>query len=715
MDTKLTAAQLDALKRQARIELARRDFWEYCKLRAPDFYKENRAYLKHICLELEDFYYSDDKVMIINEPPRHGKTRTAGLFAEWIFGKNPREKIITGAYNEQLSTTFSRNVRDGISERKGDKNRVVYSEIFPKTKIKRGSGAANMWSLEGSHVSYLATSPGGTVTGFGATLMIIDDIVKNAEEAYNETVLESHWAWFCFTGDTLVKTINGDKPIKDIGIGDKVLTFNHSQCIIEEKEVVRVDSHLNSIYRLEFENGQEIECTGNHRFYTNRGYLSIEQILSAMRCSVKEGQTVLFSDLQKQSESWESDYDNVPELRKRNSVGKEESSDEILFYRLQEQVSSETGDEPLCWMGEIEGQIEERTSSMSTMWNNRTSSSTSYRPQHKKQSIRQFDCTVPIVPFKLSQITRVPSTDVRRVYDIEIKDNHNFFANNILVHNCNTMLSRLEKGGKVIIIATRWHSDDLSGRALAHYKSIGVPVRLILETALQPDGTMLCDEVLDRASYDLIVKTMGKDIAEANYNQRPIDERNKLYTEGFKTYNQIPQDENGNSLFEVICSYCDVADRGTDYLCNIIYGVYNKQAYVLDVYYTTDGMEVTEPETAKRLYDYGVQRAFIESNNGGRGFGRSVERILRDKYHTHKCMIELFYQSKNKTARILGASTWVQHNVIFPVGWEINYEEFFTHIYKFQRDVKGNKHDDCVDALSGVYEKLGRGNLYSFD
>lgn len=414
--------------------------------------------------------------MIINEPPRHGKTRTAGLFAEWIFGKNPREKIITGAYNEQLSTTFSRNVRDGISERKGDKNRVVYSEIFPKTKIKRGSGAANMWSLEGSHVSYLATSPGGTVTGFGATLMIIDDIVKNAEEAYNETVLESHWAW-----------------------------------------------------------------------YTN------------------------------------------------------------------------------------------------------------------------------------------------------------------------TMLSRLEKGGKVIIIATRWHSDDLSGRALAHYKSIGVPVRLILETALQPDGTMLCDEVLDRASYDLIVKTMGKDIAEANYNQRPIDERNKLYTEGFKTYNQIPQDENGNSLFEVICSYCDVADRGTDYLCNIIYGVYNKQAYVLDVYYTTDGMEITEPETAKRLYDYGVQRAFIESNNGGRGFGRSVERILRDKYHTHKCMIELFYQSKNKTARILGASTWVQHNVIFPVGWEINYEEFFTHIYKFQRDVKGNKHDDCVDALSGVYEKLGRGNLYSFD
>ena len=651
--------------------------------------------------------------MIINEPPRHGKTRTAGLFAEWIFGKNPREKIITGAYNEQLSTTFSRNVRDGISERKGDKNRVVYSEIFPKTKIKRGSGAANMWSLEGSHVSYLATSPGGTVTGFGATLMIIDDIVKNAEEAYNETVLESHWAWFCFTGDTLVKTINGDKPIKDIGIGDKVLTFNHSQCIIEEKEVVRVDSHLNSIYRLEFENGQEIECTGNHRFYTNRGYISIEQILSAMRCSVKEGQTVLFSDLQKQSESWESDYDNVPELRKRNSVGKEESSDEILFYRLQERVSSETSNEPLCGMGEIEGQLEERTSSMSTMWNNRTSSSTSYRPQHKKQSIRQSDCTVPIVPFKLSQITRVPSTDVRRVYDIEVKDNHNFFANNILVHNCNTMLSRLEKGGKVIIIATRWHSDDLSGRALAHYKSIGVPVRLILETALQPDGTMLCDEVLDRASYDLIVKTMGKDIAEANYNQRPIDMIGRLY-QGFKTYTELPTDENGNSLIEMMCAYVDTADKGDDYLCAYIFGVYNNQAYVVDTYFTKDGMEITEPELAKKLYENKVQRAYIESNNGGRGFGRSVERILREKYHYARAFIDLFYQSKNKKARILGAATWVQQNVFFPVGWEVRWDELYNDLYRYQKEGKA-KHDDAEDALSGIAERIGRGRLYSFD
>lgn len=470
----LTDKQREALKREVQLELARREFWEYCKLKAPDFYKENRTYLKHFCMELQDFYYSNDKVMIVNEPPRHGKSRTAQLFSQWVFGKNKNEKIITGSYNEQLSTTFSRAVRDEIQERKASVDKFVYSDVFPDTKIKRGSGAANLWTLEGAHISYLATSPSGTVTGFGATLMIIDDIVKNAEEAYNETVLENHWTWFT-----------------------------------------------------------------------------------------------------------------------------------------------------------------------------------------------------------------------------------------------NTMLSRLERGGKLIIIATRWHSSDLSGRALEHYKSIGIPVRHISEQALQDDGSMLCDEVLDRQSYDLIVKTMGKDIVEANYNQRPVDMVGKLYS-GFKTYTTLPKDENGNVLLETINAYVDSADTGADYLCAIIYGVYNYQAYVLDVYFTKDNMEVTEPELAKRLFEHKVNRAYIESNNGGRGFARSVERIMRDKYKWARTYIEMFYQSKNKKARILGAATWVQENVLFPVGWEVNWNEFYTDLFKYQKEGK-MAHDDAEDALSGVYEKLGRGNVFSWD
>ena len=59
----------------------------------------------------------------------------------------------------------------------------------------------NMWSLENGYNNYLATSPTGTATGFGASIMIIDDLIKSSMEAYNADVLEKHWQWLliqCF-------------------------------------------------------------------------------------------------------------------------------------------------------------------------------------------------------------------------------------------------------------------------------------------------------------------------------------------------------------------------------------------------------------------------------------------------------------------------------------------------------------------------------------
>ena len=55
---------------QAHLALARKDFWEYCKLIAPDFYKEDRVYLKDMCYQLQNFLESDEKVLVLNLPPR---------------------------------------------------------------------------------------------------------------------------------------------------------------------------------------------------------------------------------------------------------------------------------------------------------------------------------------------------------------------------------------------------------------------------------------------------------------------------------------------------------------------------------------------------------------------------------------------------------------------------------------------------------------------
>lgn len=85
----------DEIIKQAKLELARREFFFYCHLKAPDFYKPDRKYLVDLCNSMQEFYEGDDEVLIINLPPRMGKSRSAGLFVEWVLGRNQEEKIMT--------------------------------------------------------------------------------------------------------------------------------------------------------------------------------------------------------------------------------------------------------------------------------------------------------------------------------------------------------------------------------------------------------------------------------------------------------------------------------------------------------------------------------------------------------------------------------------------------------------------------------------------
>ena len=134
---------LDALIAE-RISISRKSFWEYCKTRAPEFYLEHRHHLKTICETLQNLYegtlLNDNgkpyENMIMNLPPRHGKSRTLILFCEWVLGKTQTNRIITASYNEDLATVFSRYTRDGISEEKLYPHEIVFSDIFPGVAVK---------------------------------------------------------------------------------------------------------------------------------------------------------------------------------------------------------------------------------------------------------------------------------------------------------------------------------------------------------------------------------------------------------------------------------------------------------------------------------------------------------------------------------------------------------------------------------------------------
>ena len=270
----------------------------------------------------------------------------------------------------------------------------------------------------------------------------------------------------------------------------------------------------------------------------------------------------------------------------------------------------------------------------------------------------------------------------------------------------NTMLSRLESGGKIIINMTRWHSEDLAGRALRELPKTGYRVKHINFRAHdEKTDTMLCEEVLSLMDYKRKVLTMGSDIASANYQQKPIDIKGRLYGE-FKTYNT-------RSEYRKIWHYCDTADTGKDYLCSIVWGETNDGYMdVLDVIYTQKPMEYTETAVADQLVNNKVNSSRIERNNGGRSFARSVRDKIQGKV---SCSIDDFYQSTNKESRIYSNSHWIEQYVRFPHDWRTRFPEYYQAMTTYQKTGK-NKHDDAPDATTGIAETMATGTkLESFD
>lgn len=258
----------------------------------------------------------------------------------------------------------------------------------------------------------------------------------------------------------------------------------------------------------------------------------------------------------------------------------------------------------------------------------------------------------------------------------------------------NTMLSRLEDGGKVIVVMTRWSSKDLAGRVLDQMPKDGFKVKHINMKAY--DGhNMLCDEILSYDAFKRLDKALSPEIASANYQQKPIDLEGGLYKQ-FKTYVEAPP-------FIKVWNYTDTADTGSDYLTSIVFGeTHDHQAYIIDVIHTQDGMEITEKQEAKQLDKFNVNVARIESNNGGEGFMRRVKELVNGQ-----TILKSFHQSKNKEARIYSNSAWVQENVFYPVDWANRWPSYFEAMKTYQANGK-NKHDDAPDATTGIAETMDR-------
>ena len=170
-----------------------------------------------------------------------------------------------------------------------------------------------------------------------------------------------------------------------------------------------------------------------------------------------------------------------------------------------------------------------------------------------------------------------------------------------------------------------------------------------------------------------------------------------MYENEFKEYEILPATKR-----RVVKNYTDTADEGTDFLCSITYLETEIGNFIMDVLYTQKPMEYTEVKTAEILTKHAVEVANVESNNGGRGFARNVDKQAR-LMGNGKTRVKWFHQSENKAVRIFTHSAEVQNLTYFPKNWDKMWPDFYNAITRYMK-VGNNAHDDAPDALTGTIE-----------
>lgn len=281
--------------------------------------------------------------------------------------------------------------------------------------------------------------------------------------------------------------------------------------------------------------------------------------------------------------------------------------------------------------------------------------------------------------------------------------------------------TRMHNRSRELIVFTRWHEEDLIGaltarepveelRAWSQLDALPADCWLRLNfEALKTDPPTEIDprfpgEALWEEQHGAALLAAKRRLDpiqfEAMYQGRPSSHEGLLYGLNLAEYDDLPR--------EIVrrANYTDTADTGDDYLCSICYAVdADGTIYVTDAVYSREPMETTEPMVAEMLIRSDTRQALIESNNGGRGFARAVQRLAP------AVRIEWFHQSGNKEARILSNAATALHLLRFPRGWNLRWPELYAHLTTYRRQFRANRWHDAADVVTGIVEceAAGRG------
>ncbi len=485
----------------ARRIMARRRLIEFTKRFHPNYQAGwvHRDVCRRLERFLQDVVEQKSPRLMLFLPPRSGKSQLASInFPSWALGHYPWMEIIASSYAVSLPINFSRKVRELLQD-------PAYKAVFPKTALDKTSASAEAW-LTTQGGGFVASGVGTGITGKGYHIGIMDDPVKDSEEADSEVVREKVWDWYssvlytraapgagilcimCMTGDTPVRLADGtQKPLAEIRAGDAVATFD--QGVLKASKVLHwINQGSDNVFKITTSSGRVVKANERHPFLVedqeNRGELTwvrVKNLVSGQkivvlkdsgesgkgrfaRKRVATNRPSVGASVSRITPSGSGLKGIVHRLRQRTLSRASTLSSSIATRRLLMSISA-------CWRSRVANALSAvcplRYQTAPSIGTNSCASITAtkqVRPEDysatsaisrlREATLSKFSKLLSgISSFTTESIVSIEFAGREEVFDIQVEHTENFIANGIVSHN------------------TRWHDDDVAGRLITQMRS----------------------------------------------------------------------------------------------------------------------------------------------------------------------------------------------------------------------------------------------------
>jgi predicted phage terminase large subunit-like protein len=684
--------------------------------------------------------------LMILMPPRAGKSELASrMFPAWHLGHYPDHEIISCAYNVSLAESFSRKVKEAIED-------PAYQSVFA-TRLHPDFRSNGEWAVAGARGGYVAAGVGGGITGRGCHILLIDDPIKNAEEADNADTREKLWDWYgstaytrlapgggvlciqCMTGDTPVRLPDGtEKRLDALRAGDEVATYDDGRLGVSTVAAWKSNGR-DSVYTITMNSGKVVRANGRHPFlvsvagelkWMRTKHLTTDHTIvvlqdNAASGSVKPVQQTGASSLPNAAAS------ALPTTGRKNGLMGTARRPPTQCPSESGTSSTGTASRPKrtlsSWLRRAAGALSAGVSRMTGRPGTgaENSASTTTTTQVRSAGCCATTATPPQgtpVPsaspshwpstsdFMLDGVRSVELAGEEEVFDVQIDRTENFIANGLVSHN------------------THWHDDDLAGRlklamatddesdqfVVVKYPAIAeadeyldFDTDLIVYDAPPDNGRFLRakGEALHPQRYDTkklhaIKKTIPPRFWAALYQQNPVPDDGAYFTKDHFRLAPLPPLRKANVY--VAFDFAISEKKQNDYTVGVV-GLQdeNDVLHVAEVmrFKSGDGMFIVESilNLCQKWYSPNLILGFED----GQIF-RAIESLLKKRMRERKFYpsTQLLKPITDKMARARPLQGRMQQGMVSFADGAQWFDAARAEMLRFPAGV----HDDQVDALA---------------